>query len=155
MDITITAALKAISDGGSAVKSITSWWRKSKGDARALVGELKDNFLYLNLVANDGVPLDEIIEKLSVVEYKRLSNEGFNFNKLKKAKIAKYPSLEGTDLKGWGGKETEQLVDSIYSKLNEIKLQYPHIGKDKNYRWGVRVNNIRKRIWLLLVHVNS
>jgi len=155
MDITIPTALKTLSSGGTAAKSIASWWNKSKGDSRALVGELKDNLLYLDMVASDDVPLGDIAEKLSVTEYKRLANEGFNFNKLKRSKITKFTSLQGTDLENWGGKETEDLVVSIYEKINEIKIRFPYVGKSKNYRWRVRVINIRKRIWLLLKHVNS
>jgi hypothetical protein len=155
MEITIPIALKALSASGSAMKSINSWWKKSKGDSRALIGEFKDNLLYLDMVASDGVPLGDVIEKLSVVQYKRLSNEGFNFNKLKKTRIINYESLQGTDLERWRGKETEELIVSIYDKINEIKIRFPHIGNNKKYRWGVRVNNIRKRIWLLLKHVNS
>ena len=132
MDITIPTALKALSSGSSAAKSITSWWNKSKGDSRALVGELKDNLLYLDMVASDGVPLGDVAEKLSVTEYKRLANEGFNFNKIKKSKITKYPSLQGTDLEKWGGKETEELMVSIYDKINEIKIRFPHVGNSKN-----------------------
>jgi hypothetical protein len=33
------------------------------------------------MVAMDNVPLGDVVEELSVVEYKRLSKEGFNFNK--------------------------------------------------------------------------
>lgn len=155
MDITIPVALKTISSGGSAMKSITSWWNKSKGDSRALIGELKDNLSYLDMVATDNVPLGDVADKLSVVEYKRLSKEGFNFNKLKKPRIVRYQSLQGTDLERWGGKETEELVISIYDKINEVIIRFPHVGNSKKYRWGVRVNNIRKRIWLLLAHVSS
>ena len=155
MDITIPTALKTLSSSGSAAKSITAWWRKSKGDSRALIGELKDNLLYLDMVANDGVPLADVVDNLSVVEYRRLSKEGFNFNKLKKSKIVSYPSLRGTDLEKWRGKDTADLVESIYAKVNEMKIRFPHVGSKKKYRWGVRVNNIRKRIWLLLKHVGS
>jgi len=155
MDITIPTTLKTLSASGSAAKSLTAWWKKSKGDSRSLIGELKDNLLYLDMVATDGVPLGDVVEKLSVVEFKRLSKEGFNFNKLKKSKIVKYQSLQGTDLEQWGGKETEELVNSIYDKINEIKIRVPHVGRSEKYRWGVRVNNIRKRIWLLLKHVGS
>ena len=55
----------------------------------------------------------------------------------------------------WGGKDTEELVVSIYDKINEIKIRFPHVGNKTKYRWGVRVNNIRKRIWLLLKHVSG
>ncbi|MEW8631713.1 MAG: hypothetical protein AB2591_17070 [Candidatus Thiodiazotropha sp.] len=155
MDITIPTALKTLSASGSAAKSITAWWKKSKGDTRALVGELKDNLLYLDMVAADGVPLGDVLAKLSIAEYKRLSREGFNFNKLKKTKIANYASLQGTDLAKWGGKETEELIVSICDKINELKIRYPHVGKNSKYRWSVRVNNIRKRMWLLLKHIDG
>lgn len=155
MDVTIPAALQALSTGGSALNSITLWWRQSKGDSRALIGELKDNLIYLNMVGSDDVPLGDVVDKLAVAEYRRLSKEGFNFNKLKKAKIPSYPSLHGTDLQSWSGKNTEELVVSIYEKINEIKILVPHVGNNSKYRWGVRVNNIRKRIWLLLRHVGS
>jgi len=155
MEITIPTTLKALSTTGSAMKSMTSWWRKSKGDSRALVGELKDNLLYLDMVATDSVPLGDVVEKLSVSEYRRLSKEGFNFNRLKKSKINRYQSLVGTELERWIGKETEALVDSIYEKINEIKIRHPHVANNKKYRWAVRVNNIRKRIWLLLKHIED
>lgn len=155
MDVSIPTALQTFSSTGSAARSITAWWRKSKGDARMLVGELKDNLLYLDMVAADGVPLADVIGKLSDTEYKRLSREGYNFNKLKRSRIAPYPSLRGTDLSAWAGKDTEALIESIYDKLNELILKFPHVGNSARYRWGVRVNNIRKRIWLLLKHVQG
>jgi hypothetical protein len=88
-------------------------------------------------------------------EYRRLSQEGFSFNRLKKAKVSNYTSLQGTDLERLIGKETEDLIVSIYEKINELRIKYPYIAKNKKYRWGVRVNNIRKRIWLLVRHVSS
>lgn len=155
MDITIPTVLKALSVAGSAAREITTWWNRSRGDSRALIGELKDNLMYLDMVASDDVPLGDVVDGLSVVEYKRLSREGFNFNKLKKSKIARYPSLKSTDLESWGGKETQELIDSIYNRINEIKIKFPHVGSKKKYRWAVRVINIRKRMWLLLKHVGS
>ena len=155
MEIAIPTVLNALSTSGAAMKSMTSWWKKSKGDSRALIGELKDNLSYLDMVAEDDVPLGDVAAKMSVVEYKRLSREGFNFNKLKKSKIVKYQSLRGSDLESWGGKTTEDLVVSIYDKIGELQIRFPHVANNTKYRWGVRVNNIRKRIWLLLEHVRS
>ncbi len=155
MDITIPAALKSLSSAGTAVKSLASWWKKAKGDSKALVGELKDNLSYFDLVMDDEVDLGKIIKNISTSEYKRLSKEGFNFNTLKKAKIIKHTSLEGTKLSSWAGKETEELIDSIYEKINDLLIRFPHVLNNKKYRWDVRVNNIRKKIWLLLKHVSS
>ena len=155
MELTIPTVLKTLSASGSAATSISDWWSKSKGDNRALIGELKDNLIYLDMVANDGIPLATVIDNLSLTEFRRLSKSGYNFNKLKKGKIPRYKSLDGTDLSHWGGKETEQLIFSIYEKINEIKIKHPLVKDNSKYRWGIRVNNVRKRVWLLLRHVNS
>ena len=155
MEITIPTALKSLATAGSATKSLATWWRKAKGDSRSLISEIKENMTYLDIVAEDGVELGDVIEKISVAEYKRLAKEGFNFNTLKKGKIPVLPSLEGTDLASWCGKETEELIESIYDKIGDLKIRYPYVRKNVRYRWSVRVNNIRKRIWLLLIHVNS
>lgn len=155
MDFSVPAVLKSIAAAGAAVKALGTWWRKADGNSRALVGELKDNLIYLDLVAKDGVDLSEIIDKLSVSEYKRLSKDGFNFNALKRTKIKQYSSLENTDLASWPGKETGDLVEAIYEKTNNLKIRYPLVKDNAKYRWPARVHNIRKRIWLLLKHVNS
>ena len=118
MDIMIPAALKSLASGGTAARLISAWWKKSKGDNRALIGELKENLIYLDMVAVDHVPLADVIDKISVNEFKRLSREGFNYNQLKKSRIARYPSLQGSDLEHWQGKETEQLILSIYDTLD-------------------------------------
>jgi len=155
MAIIAPTAIKAFSTGSTATNSIIAWWKKSKGDTRALIGELKENLSYLDMVSEDDIDLGEVIEKISVVEFKRLSKEGFSFNKLKKANITKFTSLKGTDLSAWGGKGTEELIISIYDKISDLKVRYPHVKNNKKYRWKVRVNNIRKRIWLLLRHVSN
>ncbi|GAB4347942.1 MAG: hypothetical protein Kow006_08110 [Gammaproteobacteria bacterium] len=155
MTISVPAALQAIATGASATRSLAAWWRRSKGDARALIGELKENFTYLDLVASEGVELAEVIDKLSDAEFRRLSREGFDFNRLKRGKISYYPSLEGTELGRLSGKSTEALVESIYDRIADLKIRYPHLKERPNYRWSVRVNNIRKRIWLLLLHVGN
>ena len=64
-------------------------------------------------------------------------------------------SLENTDLSSWQGKETEELVFAIYDKIKNLIVKFPYTKTSDKYRWGVRVNNIRKRIWLLLRHMNS
>lgn len=53
------------------------------------------------------------------------------------------------------GKSTEDLIESIYDKIGQLIIRNPHVSNNRNYRWTVRVNNIRKRIWLLLRHVRE
>ena len=155
MAIEVPVILQSLSTGGSALSALTTWKKKAKGDARALIAELKDNLNYLDMVAEDGVDLGAVVNKLSIVEYKRLSKEGYNFNALEKQKIASYDSLQGTDLSSWSGKSTEALIESIFEKLNELTIKFPHVAQNSKYRWSVRVDNIRKRIWLLLKHVGA
>ncbi len=101
------------------------------------------------------MPLATVVSKLSIDEYKRLRNAGYAFDALKRQKIADYESLKGTDLSSWAGKSTEELIDSIFDKLNMLKIKFPHVAESDKYRWNVRVENIRKRIWLLLKHVGA
>lgn len=155
MDITLPVVLEVFAKTGNAIKGFVSWGKQTKGDARAIILEMKDNLTYLELVTIDGIDLGEVIEKMSLSEYKRLSKEGFNFNSLKRGKIKKYSSLEGTELSSWVGKDTEDLVKSIYDKIGELKIRYPHVSDSKKYRWNARVNNIRRRIYLLLKHVQG
>jgi hypothetical protein len=155
MALDVPAVLESLSAAGSALSALTAWRKKARGDARALIGELKDNLYYLDMVAEDSVALGSVIDKLSIDEYRRLSKEGYSFNSLKSRKITNYDSLKGTDLSSWAGKSTEQLIDSIFEKLNILKIKFPHVADNSRYRWHVRVDNIRKRIWLLLKHVSA
>jgi hypothetical protein len=155
MTLEVPAVLQSLSSAGSALSALTAWRKKARGDARALIGELKDNLYYLDMVAEDGVELAAVVNKLSIAEYKRLSREGYNFNALEKQKIASYESLKGTDLFSWSGKSTEDLIESVFEKLNHLKIKFPHVAENSKYRWSVRVDNIRKRIWLLLKHVSA
>ena len=153
MALEVPGVLESLSAAGSALSALTNWRKKARGDARALIGELKDNLYYLDMVAEDGVALATVVNKLSIDEFKRLSKEGYSFDSLKRQKIANYESLKGTDLSSWVDKSTEELIDSIFEKLNILKIKFPHVAEDSKYRWNVRVDNIRKRIWLLLKHV--
>lgn len=155
MALEVPTVLKSLSAAGSALGALTAWRKKAKGDARSLIGELKDNLSYLDMVAEDGVALRTVVGKLSNGEYKRLSKEGYNFNALKSKKIASYESLKSTDLSSWADKSTEALIESIFEKLNDLKIKFPHVSENSKYRWNVRVDNVRKRIWLLLKHVSD
>ncbi len=155
MEISIPTVLKSLSTAGSAIKEIAAWRKSARGNSRALIDELKNNLTYLDLVAEDDISLEDVVDKLSITEYKRLSKEWASFNTLKSGKIEKYASLEGSDLSQWGGKSTNDLVVSIYDKINQLIIRYPYVKNNKKYRWKVRVNNIRKRIWLLLRHVRG
>lgn len=141
--------------GIDTAKGISSWFTRSKGQKKALVGELKTNRSYLEMVVNDNVPLEKVTDKLSTDRYISLRDSGFNFKSLKSGKIANYPEIEGTNLASWRGKDIGKLIESIYDGIIEIKIRHPVVGDHPNYRWMIRVNNLLKKISLLIRHVNS
>lgn len=151
----IPVLLKAFDTATGALNAFTGWKSKTKGNARSVIEELKENSRYLWLVIEEEVPLEKVISDLSTKEYDRLLKEGFDFNSLKKMKIGKYASLDGTDLSSWQEKETEKLVSNIYDKIKDLKIKYPLSKHSKKIRWKQRVKNVQKRILLLVKHANS
>ena len=155
MSFTIPGALKALGSTKDVLIVIAELKKKNRGDIKSLIIEIEDNYRYLSMVAFDEVPLNDILGKLSVEEYKRLGREGFDFNQLKKKKIESDPSFVNSKFSSWVGKSTEELVDSIYSRINDLKIFYPYNQNNKKYSWGVRVKNILKLILLLIKHIRS
>jgi hypothetical protein len=147
--------LEGLDKGRNALAALASWHKKARGDARSLVSELKNNFHYLDMVVRDGVPFDDVVGKISLVEFERLNREGFNFDTVKREKIAHYVSLEGSELASWPGKTTSQLIESIYEKLGILKLRYPLVKAHPKYNWPRRILSVRKRILLLIRHVSD
>lgn len=147
--------LEGLDKGRNALSALASWHKKAKGDARSLVSELKNNFHYLDMVVRDGIAFDDVVGKISLEEFERLNREGFNFNSVKREKIANYASLEGSELASWRGKTTRALIESIYEKLGILKLRYPFVKDSPKYNWPRRILSVRKRILLLIRHVSE
>ena len=144
-----------IGEVSKVVKDLNAWLKKQSGDSRALLSELKDDLIQINMVLDHGLEISDVLDEISDKEYKRLQSDGFSFNSIKRSKIAKRRSLKGTDIEAWGGKSTEELIGSIYDKINELKKMYPKLKGSPKFRPRVRTYNIRKRILLLLNHVRS
>lgn len=151
MPIDIPNAIKAFSATGSAIKFLLTWRSQALGEQRKLIDELRHNLLLLDMVAAKKTDLASIVADLQTKQYQAMSYTGFNFNSLNKKPIKHYPSLKNTDLATWQGKSTAALLDNIYQKILYLKTAYPYMTAE--HRWSVRVLNIRKRIWLLLLHM--
>ncbi|MEE4266236.1 MAG: hypothetical protein V2I56_26350 [Desulfobacteraceae bacterium] len=149
------AILSTLTSAPTLIEQFATWRKHTKGDVRALVDELKENSIYVSMIVEGDVGIAEVIDKISVAEFKRLNREGFDFNKLKRGKITRQPSVSNKELLSWVGKDTESLVTSIYDKMSDLTIRYPHAAQNKKYRWSVRVKNIQDRIGLLLMHVRS
>ncbi|MCG6887939.1 MAG: hypothetical protein LJE74_12080 [Proteobacteria bacterium] len=151
----IPAVLKSLATAGSALKAFADMRARTRGEARALVEELKENSRLCWLVIEEDVPVEQIIPDLSSVEYDRLNKTGFDFDALKRKKISLQAGLQDSDLASWAGKPTRALVENIYDKIKNLKTTYRHAPRSEKRRWKTRIFNIQKRILLLLEHCRN
>ena len=151
----IPGILKSIATTYSGLKALSDMRAKTRGDARSLVEELKENSRLCWLVIEEDVPSGKIIRKLSHSEFDRLNKAGFDFDALKRKRIKKYAQLSDTDLASWAGKSTHALVENIYDKIKNIKTTFKYAPHSENRRWKARIINIQKRILLLVKHLRD
>ncbi len=147
--------LKTLGTLTTSLKAFTAWRSKKVGDIRAIIEELKENSRFCWLVLEEDIQIEEITQKLSTTEFDRLNHAGFDFNSLKKGKIAIDSPIKKTDLSSWEGKDTQALISNIYDKIKDLKAQYPFTKNSKKIQWKKRVRNIQKRILLLLKHATD
>lgn len=133
--------------------SFNAFRKGRKGDARALIEEMKENSRLCFRSINDGVEVALTIPEFCTAEFDRLNKTGFNFNGLKGGKIASYPGLQTTDLASWSGKTTIELIQNLYDKIKNLKSL--HKFKPNHPTLRRRLINIHKRILLLLRHADA
>lgn len=136
-----------------AMASFDAFRKGRKGDARALIEELKDNSRLCFRSINDDVELALTVPEFTTVEFDRLNKAGFNFNGLKGGRIATYSGIQETDLASWPGKTTSELVQNIYDKIKNLKSL--HKFKPSHPTARRRLVNIHKRLLLLLRHAEA
>lgn len=150
--ISLPSILDPLFKTGAAIQEFLAWKNKQDGKGKLLVIEMQNNFRYLHMVSRKETELDKVIHEISTVQYKQLLSEGFRFSSVIKGKIKKSESLKGTSLAGWAGKEAVDLIHSLYSRIEELKVKYPYTDSSKKYNWTLRVNNILRLTMLLLNH---
>lgn len=149
----LVSALGGLLTGTKAMAAFDAFLKRRKGDARALIEELKENSRLCFHVATGGVEASRVIPRLSTVEFDRLNKAGFNFNVLKNSKVPEFSGLAGTDLASWPGKTTEELVKNIYDKIKNLGSMHEYQPQSATLRR--RLLNVHKRILLLLRHAES
>ena len=136
-----------------AMASFDAFRKAQRGEARALIEELKENSRLCFRVVADGVDHRQVIPKLSTTVFDRLNAAGFDFNALQRRRIAPYPGLAASDLAPWSGKTTAALVSNIYDKLKDLRSRHEFTPEQKFNRR--RLINIHKRLLLLLRHARD
>lgn len=151
----IPAVLKSLATAGSALKAFADMRARTRGEARAIVEELKENSRLCWMVIEEDVPVGRIIADLSSREYDRLARAGFDFDALQRRKISALQGLQDSDLASWTAKPTSLLVENIYDKIKNLKTTYRLAPCSEKRRWKARIINIQKRILLLLEHTRA
>lgn len=150
----VAPVLNLLASASKAMLWFADLRKKTKGEVRALVEELKENSRLCFRVIEDGVPAEEVIPKFSTVVFDRLNESGFDFNAVKRNNIPAFDGLDKTDLASWTGKSTQALIESIYDKIKDLRSLHALSVKAKR-RPRPRIINIHKRIMLLLRHAKS
>ena len=145
--------LQGLINATKAMASFDAFRKAQRGEARALIEELKENSRLCFRVVADGVDHRQVIPKLSTTVFDRLNAAGFDFNALQRRRIAPYPGLAASDLAPWSGKTTAALVSNIYDKLKDLRSRHEFTPEQKFNRR--RLINIHKRLLPLLRHARD
>jgi len=105
MPISIPTALEVFASAAKTVTAFANFRRATIKDAWKLIEELKRNSHYFWAVIDKGIPVGEIIDKLSTAEYDRLRRNSFDFNRINpktlvSAKIERYSPQKRVS-RGW------------------------------------------------------
>lgn len=150
----VSPFLAVLSSGAKAMAWFSDIRKKTKGDVRALMEELKENTRLCFHVVEDNVGAEVIIPRMSTAVYDRLNESGFDFDAVKRSHIPDFEYLAKSDLASWVNKPTSKLIENIYDKIKEIRTIQAVDAKGSIMRRR-RIINIHKRLMLLLRHVRG
>ncbi|GAC1336520.1 hypothetical protein LPB67_11405 [Undibacterium sp. Jales W-56] len=146
--------LNVISTAAKAMQWFRDVSAKNKGDVRALIEEIKENSRLCFRVVQDKVAPADVIPAFSTAVFDRLNASGFDFDSVRRDTIPGYEGIEKSDLASWAGKPTGKLIENIYDKIKDLRSLHA-FKTPENYLWNRRIENIHKRILLLLRHVRT
>jgi len=152
----ISVLFSGLASAAKTAEVVQGLLRRRRGDTRVLLEEVKENLGLCWAVIEYGVDPMEVIPRLATVEYDRLLREGFNFNRLgRRKRIRGSKRLARSDLSPFIGKETADLVESIYDRVKELKRLYRVCRDNPRINWRRRIINLLKRMLLLVEHVRG
>jgi len=133
--------------------------RRARGMRRALLIELRHNIESADHYIAGDWPVGRAINDLQTNKYEAtLEAKRFKLSRLKERPGDR---IEG-DIIGdvaqhepYVGWTTEKLISNIYDKIEELRGIVRTNPRDRNFRKGVRLINIRKLMILLVKHIHS
>lgn len=134
-------------------KLIQRSMRRSTGDRRALLDEMKCNHAYCRLVLDKQVPTATVIPHLCTQEYDRLLRGDFDFDSLNRSRIRLGAGPARKELAAYRGKHTAMLVEKIYDKIKDLQRMHAVTPGNPAVRWNFRFRTLDRRLKLLWQHV--
>ncbi|NSW52690.1 MAG: hypothetical protein HPY85_09320 [Anaerolineae bacterium] len=155
-------SLGAIGSLGEVVERLLAAYQKAnKGKLstmRAVLTEMHLNLERIDDYFQAGNPIRRVIGTLAVDALREaLFDKDFDFNTFERKKVHVHKLFENPEYfyLAYDGWSTERLFNQLYEKiarLQEISREYPD---NPHYRLGVRLENIRKMMVLLLLHLRD
>ena len=136
------------------VETIVELIQKRKGDERVLLEEIKENLRLCRLVVEQATVPMKIVPRLSTAKYDEILKTRFDFNHLNGRKIRSTKKLASSDLSFFIGKRTADLIENIYDRIKDLKTTYDVDRHNTGIQWYRRIVNLRRRILLLMWHLN-
>lgn len=151
----IDVIFAGIGTAASAVQTLGSIAKSSRGLERAFILEVQQNIQLLEEFYRKNLHADKTISELETDNFLKINETNFNFNKLQRKKISE-KTIGGikslTPYKNW---ETEKLILNIFRKIIHIQ-KLTRIGYDPTqFNMRMRLKNILVLLILLSRHIKS
>lgn len=146
INIDFSAAIKILDDK-------LDFLRHAKTERRinchTLLEEIKHNDRVCHMYLEFNVDLSAILQRFSREIYDELGKSGIDLTSLKRKKIAKRKSLDGTLVSKWQRQLTVKLIRNTYDKITEIVEYYP-IAPPEKINPKLRMRYIKQKLELLI-----
>jgi hypothetical protein len=140
------------------INAINAMIKQSRGQRRELLRELQNNINQISVYIESGEEperIDRVIAALQVSCYEAASKAGFDFNSLKKDRVASSLTKDIPQFKAYSGFTTEQLFDKLYTWIHRLKIIVKDYPSSPKFRKRVRLINVWKLMLLLVKHINA
>ncbi len=147
-----------LADLAPGIKSINALIKEARGTKREVLRELHDNIDRIALFQQNGLPpeqINRVVNALQVSTYLAASKAGFDFNSLKKGKLAAASVRDVPQFKTLVGASTEQLFDKLYGAIHRLKVICADYPDSPKLRKNVRLWNVFKLMLVLVRHIKS
>jgi len=139
----------------SVLEAMNAWVKGTRGWRRKLQLELLSNVELIFSYLKYDLPVDNVIANLQTVNMKDGLESGFNFNSLKRGKVAGDIAGDEPQYQPYVGWSTEKLFSNICVKIQDLQTIVRMDPENERIRKSVRLINILKLMLLLMKHINS